>query len=76
MPIYEYQCCDCGKDFEFLVLGSEQPDCPSCASKNISKQMSACTFYSKGSHGKTVSSSASAPSCTGCAATSCTSCGD
>ena len=74
MPIYEYQCCDCGKDFEYLVLGKEKPDCPSCDSKNVAKLMSDCSFFSKGSHGETVKATASAPSCSGCAATSCSSC--
>ncbi|MBW1840553.1 MAG: zinc ribbon domain-containing protein [Deltaproteobacteria bacterium] len=74
MPIYEYECCDCCKQFEYLVFGNEQPDCPSCGGKKINKLMSASTFHSKGSHGQTVTSSASAPSCTGCAATSCSTC--
>lgn len=73
MPIYEYHCEDCKQDFECLVFGGEEPDCPSCNSKNICRLMSACGFISKGSSGETVSSSAS--SCSGCAATSCASCG-
>jgi len=75
MPIYEYQCGDCGKEFEYLVLSSSQvPDCPACESKQINKLMSASTFFSKSKSGLTESSSASASSCSGCAATSCKSC--
>jgi putative FmdB family regulatory protein len=34
MPIYEFQCKECGKVFEKLVLSrtSEAPKCPDCAS--------------------------------------------
>jgi putative FmdB family regulatory protein len=75
MPIYEYHCNHCKKDFERLVFGNEQPGCPSCNSKKVKKLMSASTFYSKGGHGQTVKAAAGASSCTGCAATSCKSCG-
>jgi len=75
MPIYEYHCDKCNKDFESLVFGSEQPECPMCKGKNVKKLMSASSFFSKGRHGETVKAAAGASSCTGCAATSCTSCG-
>jgi putative FmdB family regulatory protein len=75
MPIYEYHCDKCNKDFECLVFGNEQPDCPSCNCKKVKKLMSASTFYSKGGHGETVKGAAGTSSCSGCAATSCTSCG-
>ncbi|MEA3436907.1 MAG: zinc ribbon domain-containing protein [Thermodesulfobacteriota bacterium] len=74
MPIYEYHCKNCNHNFEYLVFGSEKPDCPSCSSKNVLRLMSACGFVSKGSGGETVSSSASSSACSGCAATSCSSC--
>ncbi len=75
MPIYEYQCSACGKEFEYLVLkSSEVPDCPACQSQKVTKLMSASTFFSKSKSGLTESSSAAASSCSGCAATSCTSC--
>ncbi len=74
MPIYEYHCDKCDDDFEYLVFGSELPECPTCANKDVAKLMSACGFLSKGSGGETVSSSASASSCGGCSATSCASC--
>ena len=74
MPIYEYECQHCQHDFEYLVLGGEEPaQCPSCNSKEVCRRLSVCGFISKGSAGETVSSSAS--SCSGCSATSCTSCG-
>ena len=30
MPIYEYTCTKCGKDFEELVFGDALPACPHC----------------------------------------------
>lgn len=75
MPIYEYQCGDCNKEFEYLVFkSSEVPDCPACQSQKVTKLMSASTFFSKSASGMTESSSAAASSCSGCAATSCGSC--
>ena len=75
MPIYEYHCEDCGKEFESLIFGSETPECSSCQSKNVHRLMSACGFVSKGSGGETVSRNAGSSSCSGCSATSCASCG-
>lgn len=75
MPIYEYHCKSCDQNFEYLVFGSEKPDCPSCHSKKVSKLMSPCGFVSKGSGGETVTRSAGASSCNGCAASSCAGCG-
>jgi putative FmdB family regulatory protein len=40
MPIYEYICKRCEHRFEELVLGSEQPACPSCAAEQVEKQLS------------------------------------
>ena len=75
MPIYEYHCKKCDKDFECLVFGGEEPSCPTCNEKNVERLMSACGFVSKSAGGETISSSASGSSCAGCAATSCGSCG-
>ena len=41
MPIYEYQCDECGHDFEELVMSSEETiSCPSCHSEQVHKVMS------------------------------------
>jgi len=75
MPIYEYHCNKCNKDFECLVFGKEDPVCPSCNKKKVTRILSACGFVSKGGSGETVKTSASTSSCTGCSAASCSSCG-
>jgi putative FmdB family regulatory protein len=75
MPIYEYQCQDCGKNFEYLVIGKPEPECTACHSKKVCRLMSTCGFLSKGSGGETVKSSAATSSCGGCNASSCAGCG-
>lgn len=45
MPIYEYLCKKCKNSFEHLALnGKEQPACPSCASKSLTRLMSASSI--------------------------------
>ncbi len=40
MPLYEYICNDCHKEFELLVFGDKQPDCPECHSEQLTKKLS------------------------------------
>jgi len=75
MPIYEYHCNDCGKNFELLLFGNEKPECSFCKSEKVIKLLSACGFKSKGKNGATVKASAADSSCSGCTATSCSTCG-
>lgn len=40
MPIYQYKCTDCGEEFEYLIVRSDdQPVCPKCSSLNLEKQL-------------------------------------
>lgn len=41
MPIYEYTCPDCEKDFEELVFDPDEiPECPHCGGTNAQRIMS------------------------------------
>ena len=40
MPIFEYRCKECEKEFETLVMGRERPACPSCRSSRLEKLLS------------------------------------
>ena len=41
MPIYEYDCSDCGERFEIFVRSSDQKLlCPECQSENIARRLS------------------------------------
>ena len=41
MPIFEYICQDCGRDFERIVPRYDSPaDCPHCNSEKVEKQLS------------------------------------
>jgi putative FmdB family regulatory protein len=61
MPIYEYQCTDCGKDFEKLVRFSDpninSPECPGCQSHNTQKRLSTIASFSGSSSGGQTTSS-------------------
>ncbi|HOO47009.1 MAG TPA: zinc ribbon domain-containing protein [Deltaproteobacteria bacterium] len=59
MPIYEYQCKNCGKEFEKLVPMSsdKNPECPQCSSTDVKKKIS-----------KTASNLCG---CSGCSSSSC-----
>ncbi|WP_244148075.1 FmdB family zinc ribbon protein [Syntrophobacter fumaroxidans] len=76
MPIFEYQCCKCGEEFETLVFRSDEPvSCPKCDCAEVRKMMSVCGFKSggdKGAAGSRMGTGAS--SCAGCAGGSCSTC--
>lgn len=48
MPIYEYRCNDCGKEFSLLILNSRESarvECAACGSPDISRLMSRFAFH-------------------------------
>ncbi len=77
MPIYEYTCNGCDKNFETLVMGNSKPECPYCDSQDLSRLMSACGFISKssGPGNETQVKSSASPGCGTCSSSSCSSCG-
>ncbi|HKQ62145.1 MAG TPA: zinc ribbon domain-containing protein [Candidatus Polarisedimenticolaceae bacterium] len=40
MPIFEYVCQRCRKQFEAIVQGSTRPECPKCHSRDLRRQLS------------------------------------
>lgn len=40
MPIYEYLCASCGKEFEKLMRSSDTPECPACHGHDLKKKLS------------------------------------
>ena len=40
MPIYEYECNDCGQAFEFLMRGEEKAVCPACGKSHLTRALS------------------------------------
>jgi len=61
MPIYEYECRDCGVRFSRLQrvgAGADGVNCPKCESENVERLLS--TFASASA---TQSAGSSAPSC-------------
>lgn len=40
MPIYEFACQQCGREFEALVRSTTVPQCPACLSTELAKRLS------------------------------------
>ena len=59
MPLYEYICTDCGREFEQMMRfdqAEERPPCPDCASPDTRKKLS---LFSSKNQSSSVSSSGS-----------------
>ncbi|MFM7070841.1 MAG: FmdB family zinc ribbon protein [Planctomycetota bacterium] len=39
MPLFEYECRRCRSHFELLIRGGETPECPSCHSVELERQL-------------------------------------
>jgi putative FmdB family regulatory protein len=48
MPIYEYECRGCGRQFEMLVLARTVAECPSCQSRELDQLLSGFAVSSEG----------------------------
>jgi putative FmdB family regulatory protein len=71
MPIYEYVCNDCEARYERIVMSAKQKiECPKCASKRHTLQLS--VFSAGKSSSGSASSASSAPAgCGGCTPNTC-----
>lgn len=69
MPIFEYHCPGCGRDFEKLVFSATVVVCPTCQSPQVEKKFSAFALKSGSNFSSSVGSN-----CGGCTSSSCSSC--
>lgn len=52
MPLFEYACKECDREFELLVRGRETPECPSCHGTDLERRLSVFAAHtSSGSSG-------------------------
>jgi putative FmdB family regulatory protein len=72
MPIYEYTCTECGKEFEKLVFGNASVKCPECESEEVKKKFS--VFGMSGVEKPFAGNSSGCSTCTS-SRSSCSSCG-
>lgn len=80
MPIFEYVCNACGKEFEEIVLGGEDPACPHCKSADTTKLISRAQFRTggpivAGSPSSSAITSRGKSGCAGCSGGNCSTCG-
>jgi putative FmdB family regulatory protein len=48
MPVFEYRCRHCGRQFEQLVLNSSPaPECPACRNQDLEQLISRCSVSSE-----------------------------
>ena len=48
MPLFEYACQACTHEFEALVRGAQEPECPACHSTALNKRQSVFAAHSGG----------------------------
>lgn len=70
MPLFDFKCNKCGKEFETLVMGSDKPVCPECGSDDLEKLMS--SYACRRSRGS--GSEGGSGGCAGCSGGSCATC--
>jgi putative FmdB family regulatory protein len=71
MPIYEFHCPSCRKNFDELYRSASErrrPICPTCGSSNVSKKFSSFALGGKSAGGD------SGGGCGGCSRSSCSGC--
>ena len=71
MPIYEYTCDDCDADFETLVRGDEQPECPTCGGTRLDKQLSVPAAHGAGASQLPICPKPAAAAAGGCGSSQC-----
>jgi len=49
MPLFEYECRGCGRQFEYLTREGRSPNCPSCQGADLQKRQSVFAVSASGS---------------------------
>ncbi|MDR3320702.1 MAG: zinc ribbon domain-containing protein [Desulfovibrio sp.] len=75
MPIYEYVCEKCKREFEEIVFDKGNPSCPDCSSGKTRRLISLPARYSGGSGDDDYAQSTSSGGCAGCSGGNCANCG-
>ncbi len=68
MPLYEYKCAKCDKNFEILQRSNEKIVCPNCGGKSLEKQFS---VFASNSSSESASSGSGMPPSSGSCGTGC-----
>jgi putative FmdB family regulatory protein len=48
MPLFEYACKSCNREFEALVRGSQAPECPACHGHDLQRRLSVFAAHTSG----------------------------
>lgn len=63
MPLFEYECRDCGKPFEAFVTAVRIPACPACHGSNLAKLLSSPGMVGVSAGKSDACATRSAPTC-------------
>ncbi len=80
MPIHEYCCNKCSKEFEELIFKDDEPvNCPACGSDKVAKLISTCKFRTggpivAGSPSSNALTTRGSNPCSGCSGGDCSTC--
>ena len=76
MPIFEYFCTKCHKEFEELVFGEELPSCIYCGASKCQKLISRPCVQRNGltTENSTTPITTSSSKCSGCSGGNCSTC--
>ncbi|NLG65092.1 MAG: zinc ribbon domain-containing protein [Actinobacteria bacterium] len=69
MPIYEFVCQQCDREFEELVREGQVVHCPACSSDHVRRLLSRFAIHSSG-----VRSAGGGKSCSSCSSAHCATC--
>jgi putative FmdB family regulatory protein len=48
MPLFEFLCQSCDKEFEVLVRAAETPECPACHGRELQRRLSTFAAHTPG----------------------------